>query len=69
MVKAIDLWCKRHEPEDDIEDQEEDSDDRAEDYEDDVERPADPPPRGPHPVWLCEMCKMLRTPCWERRGK
>ena len=65
MVRAIDLWCKKLGQED-IPENEEHEDDGVDD-DVDQERPEGPPPQGPHPEWLCEMCKMLRKPCWEKK--
>ena len=67
VVKAIDLWCKRHTfLADDLESNtEEHAPDDPEDY--GTERPELKPTKGPHPTFLCEMCKVMKRGCWIKR--
>merc|ERR1711971_1524405 len=72
VVKAIGLWCKPDPPEDNFDEDASGwgSADEEGAVEGTVERPASRTSGGPHPEWLCEMCKVSEvadvdtTPPW-----
>ena len=70
VVTAIDLWCKRHEPEEELleeEVEEEVEEEIEEEEEEGDDRPAVRPSKGPHPEELCEMCRALGRGCWQKK--
>ena len=67
-MRAIDLWCKRHEPEEELPEEEVEVEVEEEEEEEEVaDRPAVRPSKGPHPEWLCEMCRALGRGCWQKK--